>query len=250
MTVDDVLPLLVAPFVGSFLGVLVRRLPRGVSVVRGRSACESCGAVLGPLDLIPLLSALVLRGRCRRCGVPFSPVHWWMELAAVAVALVAVLAEGEAGAVWAGCVLGWGLLTLGVIDFQHLRLPDALTLPLLLCGLCATALLTPEALPAHAAAAAGGFLLLRAVALGYRALRGREGMGGGDAKLLAAAGAWTGPDGLPAVLLLAAALGLALALVERLRGRSVTATTAVPFGPGLALATWAAWLAEARPWSG
>lgn len=231
------------PFAGSFLGVLVRRLPRGAPVAAARSACESCGAPLGPLDLIPLLSALVLRGRCRHCGARFAPFHWWIELAATAVAAIAVAVGGGPAAVWAGCLLGWTLLALGWIDLDHFRLPDVLTLPLLLAGLGVTVLLDPGDAYAHAAAAAVGYLLLRGLALGYRAWRGREGLGAGDAKLLAAAGAWVGPDGLPTVLLLAGLFGLALALTLRLRGQAMTATTALPFGPGLAAAMWLVWLA-------
>lgn len=236
------LPLLLSPIIGSFLGVLVRRLPRGVPIALDRSRCESCGRALAARDLVPVASYLLLRGRCRSCRAPVAPMHLWIELAAVAVALWAALAETDLARLWLTCLLGWTLLALAWIDWEHFRLPDALTLPLLLAGLGATLLLDPEAAPEHAAAAALGYLALRGLALAYRALRGREGMGAGDAKLLAAAGAWVGMAALPTVVLGAALLGIGLALAARLRGQAVTRTTPVPFGPGLCAALWLAWL--------
>lgn len=116
-------PLLAAPFVGSFLGVLIRRLPDWRSVVLGRSECERCGARLGAVDLVPLLSFVVLRGRCRRCGQPISPFHWQVELAALAVAVAAVLAQGRPLGLWLDCALGWTLLTLGWIRLNR-RSPE------------------------------------------------------------------------------------------------------------------------------
>lgn len=140
-------------------------------------------------------------------------------------------------------LLGWWLLGLALIDLRILRLPDAMTLPLLAAGL-ALAWMQPPALPMPAfpeaaiAAAAGG-LTLAGIALGYRRLRGREGLGLGDAKLCAAAGAWLGVEALPWLILLAASVGLGLALLLH---RRLEAAAAVPFGPPLALAFWLLWL--------
>jgi leader peptidase (prepilin peptidase)/N-methyltransferase len=236
------LPLLLSPIAGSFLGVLVRRLPRNLPVAFDRSRCEACGQALTARDLVPVVSYVALRGGCRRCRAPIAPMHLGIELAAIGIALWAALAEADPARLWLGCLLGWTLLALAWIDWGHFRLPDALTLPLLLAGLGATLLLDPEAAPEHAAAAALGYLALRGLALAYRALRGREGMGAGDAKLLAAAGAWVGMAALPTVVLGAALLGIGLALAARLRGQAVTRTTPVPFGPGLCAALWLAWL--------
>jgi leader peptidase (prepilin peptidase)/N-methyltransferase len=116
---------------------------------------------------------------------------------------------------------------------------------LLVAGLVQTLLSQPDSIASHAAAAAIGYLALRGVAWSYRLVRGREGMGAGDAKLLAAAGAWLGLTPLPLVVLLAALLGLATAGVLALFGRTVRATTALPFGPCLALASWLVWLHDA-----
>ncbi len=245
------LTLLAAPFVGSFAGVLIRRLPAGRRVVVARSACEACGHVLSPRELVPVLSFLAQRGRCRACGAAIPRFHLWVELAAVAVAGSAVLAGGGAlpewrvdggtgdAALWATCALGWTLMALAWIDARHFVLPDVLTLPLLLGGLAACASLEPWALQDHLVGTVLGYCGLRGVALAYRALRGREGVGAGDAKLLAACGAWLGWAALPDVLLLAALAGLAVAGAMWLRGRAVGRATAVPFGPALAAACWA-----------
>lgn len=236
---DLLLPLLLSPAVGSFLGVVVRRLPLGRPVVLARSACEGCGRALLPWDMVPVLSFLLLRGRCRFCGAGIARFHLGIELAAAFVAAWAFLAASGEGAasLWANCALGWTLLALAAIDVEHLRLPDALTLPLLAAGLLLTAWLDPEAATDHAVAAAIGYLAFRAVAAAYRVLRRRDGLGGGDAKLLGAAGAWVGLDGLPTVVLGAALLALVVTLGRRLF-RRMAADAPIPFGPYLALATW------------
>ena len=229
------LPVLAAPFAGSFLGVLVRRLPEGRPVALDRSRCESCGHALGPAELVPIVSYVWQRGRCRHCGAAIGRFHLVFELSALLVAAWAAAAvEPELGWLWADCVFGWMLLALAWIDWTHLRLPDVLTLPLLLAGLGATALLDPDDATDHALAAAIGYAALRLVSFGYLKLRGREGLGAGDAKLLAAAGAWLGLAGLGPVLLLACLGGLAVAL-----GRGgLRATTVIPLGTCLAGAAW------------
>lgn len=237
MELVDWLPLLLAPFIGSFLGVVVRRLPAGRPVVASRSACESCGTVLGPAELVPLLSHAVQGGRCRHCGAAIDPFHWQVELAATAVAAVALWLDPDRA--WADCFFGWVLLALASIDWNTGRLPDVLTLPLVPAGLVLAWVEAPDLATDNAVAAAAGFVLFRLVSLLYRRLRGRDGMGAGDAKLLAAIGAWTGLEALPSVVLGAAVAGLGFALLLRMRGRRVTRTTSIPFGPCLALAGFA-----------
>ncbi|MBK8208948.1 MAG: prepilin peptidase [Rhodospirillales bacterium] len=118
--------LVLAPFVGSFLGVLITRLPEGEPVVLSRSHCSHCRRILGVRDLIPVLSWLVAQRRCRYCG---SPLGWFypnIEVAALAVALWAsTVVSGPL--LWVTCVLGWLLMTLAVIDIRHMILPNALT---------------------------------------------------------------------------------------------------------------------------
>lgn len=235
-------PLLLAPFVGSFLGVLVTRLPRGRPVVVARSACEHCGTRLTALELVPLASYLLQRGRCRHCGARIAPFHVVIELGAIAVAISVLYAETNPAHIWADCMLGWILLVLACIDWRWMLLPDVLTLPLLAAGLALTLLLQPGVVALHAAAAAVGYIGLRGVAWLYRLARGRDGMGRGDAKLFGAAGAWLGPGALAPVLLLAALLGIVMAGVMAVSGRRMSATTALPFGSCIAAAFWVLWL--------
>ncbi len=231
-------PVLAAPFVGSFLGVLILRLPEGRPVALARSACDHCGTRLSPIDLLPLLSYARLRGRCRHCGAPIAPFHWQVELAAVAVALSALAGGTEQPGLWLDCGFGWTLLALAWIDWDSMLLPDVLTLPLIPAGLLVTLWLEPELATDHALAAAIGYTALRGLALFYRKVRGREGLGEGDAKLLAALGAWVGLQQLPLVALIAALAGLAASVLMWLRGGELRASTAIPFGPFLALAGW------------
>jgi leader peptidase (prepilin peptidase)/N-methyltransferase len=233
--------LVVAPFVGSFLGVLIRRLPAGLSIAWPRSRCPWCETRLSAPDLVPMLSWLAAGGRCRYCGHRLGWFYPGVELAAIAVALTAVAVDSGDDA-WLGCVLGWWLLTIGWIDARHWLLPDLLTLPLILAGLAATAILDPEQLTNHAVGAALGYLSLVAIAALYRALRGREGLGRGDAKLLTASGAWLGAAALPQVILAAALLALAVAGCLQLAGVRLGMHSALPFGPFLAIATWLLWL--------
>jgi leader peptidase (prepilin peptidase)/N-methyltransferase len=230
-----------APFIGSFLGVLIRRLPEGRPIVWARSACEACGAGLTATELVPLVSWVIARGRCGHCGRPVGWFYPAVELAALAAALIA-LAVDDIETAWLDCLLGWWLLALAWIDVRRLILPDVLTLPLIVAGLLAAAVLDPDSLAERALGAALGYLALRAVAWAYLRLRGREGLGQGDAKLLAAAGAWLGAVALPQVILVAALSALLVAAALRLSGSTMHAHSALPFGPFLALAIWALWL--------
>jgi len=233
--------LLAAPFIGSFLGVVVRRLPEGRPIAWARSRCEHCGAALTAHDLVPLYSWLAAKGRCRFCGRPLGWFYPAIELSALAIALAAIAVDGGEGT-WLDCLLGWWLLVLGWIDVRRWLLPDALTLPLVIAGLVAAAAFDPEQLTDRALGAAVGYLSLRVIAWLYRLLRGHEGLGHGDAKLLAASGAWVGASALPQVILGAAVSALIAAACLRLAGVRLGARSALPFGPFLAFATWLIWL--------
>jgi leader peptidase (prepilin peptidase)/N-methyltransferase len=206
----------------------------------GRSQCPACGVTLRPADLIPLWSWLRARGRCRHCGARLSLWYPLVELAAIAIGALSVVLLPLPEA-WLAAVLGWWLLALALIDLRAWLLPDTLTLPLLAAGLAAAALGLPPGTSVASAVggAAAGYAALAGLGYVYRRLRGREGLGLGDAKLLGAAGAWLGLDSLPWVVLLAALLGLVLALAQR---QPMRAETAVPFGPALALAFWGVFL--------
>ena len=230
-----------APFVGSFLGLVVQRLPDGLAIAWARSRCEKCGVRLRARDLVPVFSWLAARGRCRYCGHPHGWFYPGIELAALTVAVTAVVADGGEGT-WLDCLFGWWLLTLAWIDVRRGLLPDALTLPLVLAGLAAAVALDPDQLTDRTLGAALGYLSLVAIAVLYRWWRGRDGLGHGDAKLLAASGAWLGATALPQVILWAALAALVAALCLRLAGVRLGARSALPFGPFLALSTWVLWL--------
>lgn len=228
--------------VGSFLATIFVRWPQDQSALGGRSRCDGCGAPLRAWELVPILSFVLLRGRCRRCGARVDPSHLAIELAGGIVGLAAAVAHPLPLAL-ATALLGWLLLLIAALDVEHQWLPDALTLPLVPLGLGAAALgLDPPLLDRLLGAVIGGGVLWLLGML-YRSLRGRDGLGGGDPKLLAGIGAWLGVLQLPFVLLGAGLLGLVALLMMRLRGRTIEATTRLPLGALMALAAWPIWLA-------
>ena len=234
-------PVIAAPFIGSFIGVLILRLPAGQPIGMVRSACPHCSATLGATDLVPFASWLLLRGRCRHCSAALGAFYPGIEAASLLVAVWAVVVlPGPLS--WIGCILGWTLLAAAMIDLRHLVLPDVLILPLIPAGLAVHALIAPERLPDHAIGAVIGYLGFVAIRGLYGAIRRREGLGLGDAKLLAAAGAWVGWQGLPSVVFLGAMLTLAGLLAVAGAGGKVDAKGEIPFGPALALAFWIVWL--------
>lgn len=231
--------------IGSFLATILLRWPEGRSVVAGRSKCDCCGTTLQARDLVPILSWSLARGRCRHCGARIDRRHLAAEAGAAMIGLAAILAHPmPLAAVTA--ILGWWLFLLAALDLEHEWLPDRLTLPLLAAGLAAAWGGFGPPLEARLIGAAAGFATLFLIALGYRTLRGREGLGGGDPKLFAALGAWLGWPQLPFVLVGAGLLGLAALLLKRLRGEAVAATDRLPLGTLMALAAWPIWMVVAR----
>ena len=238
----DLIPVVVGPFVGSFLYALVVRYPELAGFAAGRSTCPACRRAILPRDLVPVVSWLVLRGRCRACAAPIGWQYPAVELGAAALALWAAT-EFSGWLLWASCALGWALLALALVDLRCSRLPDLLTLPTLLAGLGVTGLAWPDELPQHVAGAVLGYAGLAAIGWLYHRFRGREGLGLGDAKLLAAAGAWLSWPALPSAVLIAAVLALAATLAAgAMRRVPLSATTRVAFGPYLAAAIWLVWL--------
>lgn len=164
-----------------------------------------------------------------------------MELSAFVVVVWAA-AETAGWILIASSIFGWALLCLAFTDARSLLLPDEITLPLIPVGLWVTYRIDPTMLGAHVFAALICFCGLVALAWTYRRLRGRAGLGMGDAKLLAALGAWLGPFGVPTAILFAAALGLAFALYRSLAGRPLALSDKLPLGTFLAVGGWLVWL--------
>ncbi|MDT3232676.1 A24 family peptidase [Pseudomonas synxantha] len=250
--------------VGSFLNVLVWRLPKmlerewraqareilGLPAAPGgppynlmcpNSCCTRCEQPIRPWENIPLLSYLLLRGRCAHCRERISLRYPLTELAC---ALVSATVAWHFGLGWqAGAVLllSWGLLGLSLIDLDHQLLPDALVLPLLWLGLILNSADLLATLPDALWGAVIGYMSLWSVFWLFKLVTGKDGMGHGDFKLLALLGAWGGWQILPMTLLMASLLGLIAGLIL-LRLRKTQASAPLPFGPCLAIAGWIALL--------
>ena len=219
--------------------MLVTRHDALGTALAGRSACDTCGMTLGAKDLVPILSWAASRGQCRHCGMAVGWFYPLIEIGALMVAIWSGMVFSGA-ALWLSCLLGWMLVALAAVDLRHMLLPDFLTLPLIGFGLAANWVLQPANLTADilgAVAGFGGVVLLRFI---YEKLRGREGMGLGDAKLLAAAGAWTSWTGLSSILAIAAISALVFALLGR--GHRLALADRIAFGPFLAVGLWLVWL--------
>ena len=233
--------------VGSFVGAALIRLPKGQSVVSGRSHCDGCGRPLTPLDLVPIASFLALRGRCRTCRAPIDRWQFAAEIGGAMVGVAAALFARDGAMLGIGLVLGWQLLLLGLLDLRHFWLPDRLVLLLAGTGLAFAALAAvsdPVLLAGPLIGAALGFGILWLAARVYRGWRGREGLGGGDPKLLGAIGLWLGPLGVVETLLGASLIGLAVVAGLALARRAPAADAALPLGTLLALAGFAVYLAQ------
>lgn len=245
---------------GSFLNVVIYRLPRMVlrdpaqaetpslSLSFPRSHCPHCGHTLSAWELVPVLSYIYLRGQCRQCHTSISWAYPLTELLNAAVWVLCVLHFGHTPQGWSAAVYGSALLALARIDLQTTLLPDAITLPLLWAGLATTSLgWTDTNLSDAVWGAILGYALFWLLDGVYLKLRGQHGLGGGDAKLLAALLAWLGWQALVSVLLLASLSALLVVLVQWLRGR-LQPQAQIPFGPYLALAGWVSMMYSPMPW--
>jgi leader peptidase (prepilin peptidase) / N-methyltransferase len=224
--------------IGSFLNVVIWRLPRGESVVAPRSRCPGCGTTLRAIDNVPLLSWLLLRGRCRTCGTRISPRYPLVELITALLLAAVVIAADPPKEAWLGAAFMLLLVPITFIDLDHRIIPNKLTLLGAVTAVVLVALLDADALPEHliAAAAAGGFLLVAAVL--YPA-----GMGMGDVKLAGMMGLFLGRDVGPAMLVALVTGSLVGAVIMARLGAAKGRKTAVPFGPFLALGGVVGWFA-------
>jgi leader peptidase (prepilin peptidase)/N-methyltransferase len=222
--------------IGSFVGAAVLRMPAERGIVAGRSSCDGCGTILRPVELVPILSFAWQRGRCRHCHARIAIEQWIAEIACSLVGLLAACTTGEITGAMSLALFGWTLVALALLDVRHHWLPDRLTLPLVAAGL-ASAFVLPEPGPFdRIAGAIFGYALLEGLRYLYRHIRHREGLGGGDPKLLAAIGAWLGTEALPWVILVAGILGLALVALQRIRGHRLSGSDRLPLGTLLAIA--------------
>ena len=259
ITIAGVLGLLV----GSFLNVVILRLPERMAagwrqeardvlemeadatplppgIVREPSHCPQCKHRLAASDNIPLFSWLLLRGRCRYCKAAISIQYPLVELLSGLLSAVIVWKFGPTWVALAGLVFTWTLIALAGIDFRTQLLPDQLTFPLLWLGLLLSLLPMFVAAPSAIIGAAAGYLSLWSVYWLFKLLTGKEGMGYGDFKLLAALGAWMGPVSLLPIILLSSLIG-ALIGGSLIALRRHQRELPMPFGPFIAAAGWV-WL--------
>jgi leader peptidase (prepilin peptidase)/N-methyltransferase len=215
---------------GSFIGVVAHRLPRGLSIVGPRSVCDSCGTQIAAYDNVPVLSWLLLRGRCRGCQARIPLIYPLVELAVgLAFAATAIVLRGDPAQLALGLVFVAMLAAITLTDLERRIIPNVVLLAGALAAVVLVAATDPSSLPerAIAAAAAGGLLLL--IALAYP-----RGMGMGDVKLAAVMGLYLGAAVAPALLVAVLAGTVAGVGVMLVRG-SADRKLAVPFGPFLAL---------------
>ena len=256
---DSILSIITVVFsllIGSFLNVVIVRLPRQMhwqwekdeqgaapppGIAWPPSHCPSCEHALSWWENLPLLSYLLLRGRCRACRAGISLRYPLVEALTALLSLIVVLKLGPQWSTVAALVLTWALIALAFIDLEHFLLPDRITLPLLAVGLLVNTIGGFTDPLSALIGAVSGYGILWAVYHAYRALTGREGFGYGDFKLLGALGAWLGWQLLPLVILLSAGVGAAIGITLILLRRHQRSEP-LPFGPFLAGAGWLALL--------
>ncbi|WP_430009799.1 prepilin peptidase [Methylophaga lonarensis] len=248
--------------VGSFLNVVIHRLPiimqrdwqsqcnelnginnpqptEAFTLSRPRSRCPHCGHAITALENIPVLSYLLLRGRCKECKSPISLRYPLIEALTGILSVVVAWHFGFTLACAGALLMTWALIALTFIDVDHQLLPDNITLPLLWLGLFFNLFGTFTSLNSAVIGAIAGYLSLWLVFHGFKLLTGKEGMGYGDFKLLAALGAWLGWQFLPAIVLLSSLVGAVVGITLMLLKKQQQ-DQPIPFGPYLAVAGWLA----------
>jgi leader peptidase (prepilin peptidase)/N-methyltransferase len=200
---------------GSFIAALCSRWPNGERIGAGRSRCDHCATNIAAYDLIPIVSFILLKGKCRACGRKIGALPLIFEVTAILVGTFPILELPPIQAIGAA-VFGWLLLPLLFLDWRHFWLPDRLLILLAIAGPLAGLLLNPSVTWFdRGVGMAAGFVSLEAIRVGFKRWRGYEGMGAGDPKLFGALGIWVGWQALPMILLGASAIGLGLILVTR-----------------------------------
>ncbi|GBE10384.1 type 4 prepilin-like proteins leader peptide-processing enzyme [bacterium BMS3Bbin12] len=250
---------------GSFLNVVIHRLPRMLErewheqcrQLRGqpndpgdeapfnlmvpRSRCPDCGHPISALENIPVLSYLLLRGRCSACGTRISARYPLIELLTAVLSAAVAWRFGPTWQTLAALALTWALISLSMIDLEHQILPDNITLPFLWLGLTLSLFGLFTDTRSSIIGALAGYLSLWTVYKLFKAATGKEGMGYGDFKLLALLGAWLGWRSVPLIILLSSVVGAGVGIAMLAGGRH-TRSQPIPFGPYLAAAGWLALL--------
>ncbi|MGB2390443.1 MAG: prepilin peptidase [Pseudomonadales bacterium] len=249
--------------VGSFLNVVIYRLPKmlerdwqidaaqvlgtasetdrvdtSFNLAQPRSQCPGCGTQVKAIDNIPIVSFVLLRGRCSQCQNPISLQYPAIELTTGLVTLFLIHHFGLSSAAVLACLLTYALIALSTIDYRTTLLPDSITLPFLWLGLLVNINGTFTDLTSAVVGAMAGYLSLWSVYWSFKLLTGKDGMGFGDFKLLGLLGAWLGWQMLPIIIILSSLAGAIIGLSLIALGRDKDHP--IPFGPYLAIAGWTA----------
>jgi len=252
---------IVSLLVGSFLNVVIHRLPimmerawregleelqeqpsdspnsEAFNLAVPRSRCPSCDHAISAWQNIPIVSYLLLSGKCKNCRTPISIRYPLVELVTMVLSLIVAWQFGPSTQAILGIITTWFLVAMTMIDFDHQLLPDSLTLPLMWIGLLAALIPVFSDLRSAVIGAAAGYLVLWSVYQLFKILTGKEGMGYGDFKLLAALGALLGWQSLPVIILLSSLVGAVVGIaIIVITGRDKNIP--IPFGPYLAAAGW------------
>ncbi len=253
-------------FVGSFLNVVIHRLPlmmerewrsqcaeylgvdpageadtEPLTLANPRSRCPKCGYQLRVVENIPLVSFLFLKGKCSGCGASISFRYPLVEFISAVLVVILAWHFGWGWPLLGACLLTWALIALSAIDLDHQLLPDAITQPFLWLGLIFNLFGTYSDLESCVIGAIAGYTTLWLVYRVFKFCTGKEGMGFGDFKLLAMLGAWMGWQQLPLIIVLSSFVG-ALVGVSLMVLKEKDKNSAIPFGPYLACAGWIAFL--------
>jgi leader peptidase (prepilin peptidase)/N-methyltransferase len=220
--------------IGSFMNVCIYRLPLGKSIIWPPSHCPKCGEKIKFYDNIPILSYIILRGKCRYCNVPVSLQYPLVELITGILSLALFIRYGPTYQYLLYFLFTSVLLIISFIDFHHKIIPDVLSLPSILIGIAVSFGLIDIKWSDSLIGLLAGGASLYLVGIVYEFLTGREGLGGGDVKLLAMIGAWMGWRALPMIVLMASLAGILAALVFLIYTRKGLRTR-IPFGPFLSL---------------
>lgn len=251
--------------VGSFLNVVIYRLPvmmerewrsecqhfLGISqegekhppfnLMVPRSRCPNCNHNITALENVPVISYLFLKGKCRGCGTHISLRYPAVEMVTGLITLVMAIHFGVTLQAILAAILGWSLITLTLIDYDHQLLPDSITLPVMWLGIISNTSGQFTSLPASVYGAVAGYMVLWTVYIVFKIVTGKEGMGHGDFKLLAMLGAWMGWQMLPLIIVVSSLIGSVVGIgLILFRGHS--RAQPIPFGPYLAVAGLIAFL--------
>ena len=204
-----------------------------------RSCCPNCGHQIAAWENIPVLSYILLRGQCSQCAAPISVRYPLVEILSAIAALIVAVKFGVSWQTSVAIALSWALITLSFIDYDHQYLPDNITLPFLWLGLLVNLNGLFIDIESAVIGCMAGYLILWAIYKLFKAVTGKEGMGYGDFKLLAMAGAWLGWQMLPAIILISSVVGALFGITLIIFKRHDKAKP-IPFGPYLAIAIWIA----------